>query len=95
MCVCIHRRCGVKHQKDSRSQGTEKNAKYVENTVIHIQYGQDTYALTACGMKNAMKAMLAFLVFNGLLQNRLVFLQMVQGISKAALRKCSRSIHIL
>ena len=75
--------------------GTEKNAKYVENTVVHIQYGQDTYALTACGMKNAMKAMLAFLVFNGLLQNRLVFLQMVQGISKAALRKCSRSIHIL
>lgn len=42
---------GVKHQKDSRSQGTEKNAKYVENTVVHIQYGQDTYALTACGMK--------------------------------------------
>ena len=64
---------GVKHQKDSRSQGTEKNAKYVENTVIHIQYGQNTYALTACGMKNAMKTMLAFLVFNGLLQNRLVF----------------------
>lgn len=41
--------------------------------MVHIQYGQDTYALTACGMKNAMKAMLAFLVFNGLLQNRLVF----------------------
>ena len=27
MCVCIHRRCGVKHQKDSRSQGTEKECK--------------------------------------------------------------------
>ena len=41
--------------------------------MVHIQHGQGTYALTACGMKNAMKAMLAFLAFNGLLQNRLVF----------------------
>ena len=64
---------GVKHQKDSRSQEAQKDAKYVENTVVHIQHGQGTYALTACGMKNAMKAMLAFLAFNGLLQNRLVF----------------------
>ena len=46
---------GVKHQKSSRSQKMEKDAKHVENTVVHIQHGQDTYALTACGMKNAMK----------------------------------------
>lgn len=28
---------GVKHQKDSRSRKVGKGAKYVENTVIHIQ----------------------------------------------------------
>lgn len=64
---------GVKHQKDSRKPDAEKGAKYVENTVIHIQHGEGVYVLAACGMKNAMKAMLAFLIFNGLLQNRLVF----------------------
>ena len=64
---------GVKHQKDSRSPDAEKGAKYVEHTVIHIQHGQGVYVLTACGMKNAMRSMLAFLIFNGLLQNRLVF----------------------
>ena len=64
---------GVKHQKDSRSRKAGKSAKYVENTVIHIQNGPDIYTLTACGMKNAMKAMLAFLVSNRLLQNKLVF----------------------
>lgn len=64
---------GVKHQKDSRSPEAGKGAGYAGNTVIHIQHGQNAYVLTACGMKNAMGSMLAFLVFNGLLQNRLVF----------------------
>ena len=64
---------GVKHQKDSRKTDAGKGAKYIENTVIHIQHGQDSYVLTSCGMKNAMRSMLAFLIFNGLLRNRLVF----------------------
>jgi len=64
---------GVKHQKDSRDPNAAKGAKYVENTVIHIQNGQEAYVLTACGMKKAMRSMLAFLIFNGLLRNRLVF----------------------
>ena len=64
---------GVKHQKDSRNPNAAKGAKYVENTVIHIQNGQEAYVLTACGMKKAMRSMLAFLIFNGLLRNRLVF----------------------
>ena len=38
---------GVKHQKDSRSQEAQKDAKYVENTVVHIQHGQGTYALNS------------------------------------------------
>lgn len=64
---------GVKHQKDSRNPDARKGAKYIENTVIHIQHGQDAYVLTSCGIKNAMRSMLAFLIFNGLLHNRLVF----------------------
>lgn len=31
---------GVKHQKDERKSGREKEGKYVENTVIHIQQGK-------------------------------------------------------
>ena len=73
-CVYVSRDdVGVKHQKDSRDSDAAKGAKYIENTVIHIQNGQDAYVLTACGMKKAMRCVLAFLIFNGLLQNRLVF----------------------
>lgn len=64
---------GVKHQKEQRCPGCEKTAKYVENTVVHIQYGEEVYALTSSSMKNAMKCTLAFLIFNGLLKKRLVF----------------------
>ncbi len=42
---------GVKRQKGSRNPAFVKDTKYVENTVAHIQYGQETYILTAVGMK--------------------------------------------
>lgn len=64
---------GVKRQKDSRRPDAVKGAKYVENTVAHIQAGQDVYVLTACGMREAVKYVLASLISNGLLRNRLVF----------------------
>lgn len=64
---------GVKHQKDSRAESSSRGAKYVENTVAHIQHGRDTYALTGICMRDVMKSVLAFLLFNGLLGNRLVF----------------------
>jgi len=64
---------GVKRQKDSRKPDAVKEAKYVENTVVHIQRGQDTYTLAAGSMKEAMRQTLAFLIFNDLLRNRLVF----------------------
>lgn len=64
---------GVKHQKTSRKTEEEKGAKYVENTVIHIQQGEDRYVLTAPDMKQAMKSLLAFLLFNGLLHKKLIF----------------------
>lgn len=64
---------GVKRQKDSRAPGSARDSKYVENTVIHIQYGSDCYILTANGIHRAMKSALAFLAANGLLRRELVF----------------------
>lgn len=64
---------GVKRQKDSRAPGSARDSKYVENKVIHIQYGSDCYILTANGIHRAMKSALAFLAANGLLRRELVF----------------------
>lgn len=65
---------GVKHQKDERKSGKEKEGKYVENTVIHIQQGERTYRLAAIGMRKAFVLLMGFLVHNGLMNDRLVFL---------------------
>lgn len=65
---------GVKRQKGTRRPDFVKETKYIQNTVAHIQHGQESYVLTAAGMQEAMKSVLAFLLFNGLLGNRLVFL---------------------
>ena len=65
---------GVKHQKDSRKEGSVRDYKYVENTVAHIQYGDESYVLTGIGMRNVFKSVLAFLLVNNLLSRELVFL---------------------
>lgn len=65
---------GVKHQKESRAEGSERDYKFVENTVAHIQYGDQTYVLTGIGMRNVFKSVLAFLLMNNLLSHELVFL---------------------
>lgn len=65
---------GVKHQKDSRKEGSVRDYKYVENTVAHIQYGDESYILTGIGMRNVFKSVLAFLLINNLLSRELVFL---------------------
>lgn len=65
---------GVKHQKESRAEGSVRDYKYVENTVAHIQYGDKTYVLTGIGMRNVFKSVLAFLLTNNLLSRELVFL---------------------
>lgn len=65
---------GVKHQKSSRKQEETKDSKYVENTVVHIQYGEASYALTSIGMREAIKLVLSFLLFNNLLNKELIFL---------------------
>ena len=65
---------GVKHQKDSRKEGSVRDYRYVENTVAHIQYGSESYVLTGIGMKNVFKSVLAFLLANNLLSREIVFL---------------------
>lgn len=61
---------GVKHQKDSRGENGSKSSKNVENTVIHIQSAEGFYVLTAVGMDKAFRLLMAFLLGNGLLENR-------------------------
>lgn len=65
---------GVKHQKESRAEGSRRDYRFVENTVAHIQYGDKTYVLTGIGMRNVFKSVLAFLLMNNLLSHELVFL---------------------
>lgn len=66
---------GVKHQKECRrGNGKAKTAAVVENTVVHVQHAGKSYLLTAVGMFEAMRLLLAFLLGNGLLRGkRLVF----------------------
>lgn len=66
---------GVKHQKEKREKGYLKERKYVENTVIHIQCGEMQQTLTAIGMRKAFLLLVAFLLANGLMEDRrLIFL---------------------
>ena len=65
----------VKHQKETRKDGGVKSTKNVGNTVIHIQNDGGSYYLTASGMDNAFRMLMAFLLSNNLmLDNSLVFL---------------------
>ena len=66
---------GVKHQKEERNQNGQKDGKYVQNTVVHIQCGETQQTLTAIGMTNAFRLLVAFLLANRLMENRrLIFL---------------------
>lgn len=66
---------GVKRQKRKRkgSPRADSEAKVVENTVIHIQVGDDVYFLTATSMQEAFTLLLAFLLQNNLLDRKLIF----------------------
>lgn len=66
---------GVRFQKEERNDTYKKTQKFIENTVIHIQKGESQYTITAVGMKNAFKRLVAFLLDNNLMSgSRLVFL---------------------
>jgi hypothetical protein len=65
----------VKRQKSERSRGTETDSdvsrKYVHNTIVDIQQGQDRYILNGHGTGNVLILLMAFLLNNGLLGKRL------------------------
>ena len=63
---------GVKHQNDHRGGNRSKDGKYVENTVIHVQADGSSYCITAIGMERAFSILLAFLLKNGLMEDRLL-----------------------
>lgn len=65
---------GVKRQKSTRGTKGKKEGKFLENTVIHIQAGTLEYTITAIGMDKAFRILIAFLLANGLMEDRrLVF----------------------
>lgn len=64
---------GVKRQKDERGEDTERKSRFVENTVAHIQHKDSSYTLTAIGMEELFRTILAFLLINNLLKYELVF----------------------
>ena len=64
---------GVKRQKDVRTPESTRESRYVENTVAHIQHAGASCVITAVGMRNVFKSVLAFLLMNNLLGNELVF----------------------
>ena len=64
----------VKRQKSTRVRKRKEEQRFVSNTVIHIQYKNHTYALTANSQDKAFVRLLAFLLSNHLLENtRLIF----------------------
>ncbi len=66
---------GVRFQKEERNVTYEKKQKFIENTVIHIQKAEQQYTITAIGMKKAFMLLVAFLLYNNLMEGcRLVFL---------------------
>lgn len=65
---------GVRYQKPERKGKCKKDRSFVENTVIHVQAGDEQYTLTAIGMDKAFKLLVAFLFENKLMEDhRLIF----------------------
>lgn len=65
---------GVTRQKDSRGPDSVRETKYVENTVVHIAHQEGSYILTGIGMFHTLRLLTAFLLSNGLMQDKcLVF----------------------
>lgn len=58
---------GVQRQKDKRTDDYVKDKKRVENTVIHVETNGMKHVITAIGMQNAFKLLMAFLISNDLL----------------------------
>jgi hypothetical protein len=70
---------GSKKQKEKRDgkqkekQSGKKKREYIQNTVIHVQEGKLSYVLNSFGIANALRLLIAFLIYNEKLNCRLQF----------------------
>lgn len=65
---------GVTRQKERRKSESERDTKYVENTVVHVAHRSGHYILAGVGMEGIFRLLLAFLLSNDLMKNQnLVF----------------------
>lgn len=69
---------GAKKQKDHRDgkltdPSCEKKRVYVQNTVIHVEKGGESYILNGYGVLCVLRLLLGFLLHNELLSHRLIF----------------------
>jgi len=69
---------GAKQQKDNREKKpqdppSEPKRKYIQNTVIHIEKEGASYILNGYGVLCVLRILLAFLLYNHLLENTLMF----------------------
>lgn len=69
---------GTKKQKEQREQKTpdppaQKKREYVQNTVIHVEKGDQSYILNGYGVGCVLRLLLAFLLHNHFLNNTLIF----------------------
>lgn len=69
---------GAKKQKENRDEKpddplSKKKRVYVQNTVIHVEKGGESYILNGYGVLGVLRILLAFLLHNHLLSNRLIF----------------------
>ena len=78
----------VKAQKDSREDGSKRYRRFIENTVVHVQYGDKSYRFTATDMQCAFRILMAFLLSNNLMEDtRLVFISDGAKIIKEHVQK--------
>lgn len=64
-----------KRQKERRSPGSRRTTKFIANTVISIQQGDERYNIAADGMQEACRRLMAFLIANQLMEDRkLIFI---------------------
>ena len=64
---------GVKRQTETRPKDeTKHQSKKVNNTVIHVQFGKESYTLNAASIASCLKMLIGFLLLNGLLKKQIV-----------------------
>lgn len=83
---------GVKGQKESRGKRDagdkgKSPQKYVHNTIVHIEKGKSSYVLNGYGVVNVLRILVAFLLHNDLLRDRLQFFIDGQKTLKIAILK--------